>query len=124
MTTPCVIAVDGLMAADLCVLEAIGLLLSGEQRDILAQGPLIALERQHVIGLLVEDLRGDGALAGEIVSRDVRARPISGLSSPLRRRACGWRTAEFANPDRTHAPATSCRFGVSTENSCRAGDRQ
>ena len=65
-----VVAVDGLMAADFCILEAIGLLFGGEQFDILAKSPLIAFERQHVIGLFVEDLLGDGALAADRVEGD------------------------------------------------------
>ncbi len=39
-----VVAVDGLMAADFCILEAIGLLFGGEQFDILAKSPLIAFD--------------------------------------------------------------------------------
>ena len=65
-----VVAVDGLMPADFGVLEALGLLIGDEQFDILAQGPLIALERQHVVGLLVDDLLGDGALAANRVEGD------------------------------------------------------
>ena len=66
-----VIAVDGLMLAHFGVLEeALGLLFGDEQFVILAQGPLIALERQHVVGLLVDDLLGDGALAADRVEGD------------------------------------------------------
>jgi hypothetical protein len=39
--------------------------LSAEQFDILAQGALIALEGQHIVGLGVDDLAGDVALAAD-----------------------------------------------------------
>ena len=65
-----VIAVDGLMPGDRRILEAVSLLLGGEQFDILAQASLIALERQHVVGLLVEDFPGDVALAADRVDGD------------------------------------------------------
>ena len=65
-----VIAVDGLLPGDLGVLEADGFLLGGEQFDILAQGALIAFERQHVIGLHGEDFLGDVALAADRVDGD------------------------------------------------------
>jgi hypothetical protein len=58
-----VIAIDGLVAADRGVLEAIGLLLGGEQLDILAQRALVALKGENVIGVLVEDFLRDAALA-------------------------------------------------------------
>ena len=44
-----VIAVDRLMAADVGVLETVGLLLGGEQLDILAQRALIAFEGEDMI---------------------------------------------------------------------------
>ena len=44
------IAVDRLMPADLGILEAVGFLLGREHLDILAQGALIAFEREDVIG--------------------------------------------------------------------------
>jgi hypothetical protein len=49
------IGVDRLVPADRRVLETIGFLLGGGHADILAQGSLIALERDDVIGLLVDD---------------------------------------------------------------------
>ena len=58
------------MPGDRRILEAVGLLLGGEQFDILAQRPLIALERQHVVGLLGEDFLGDVALAADRVDGD------------------------------------------------------
>src|ERR1039457_5496949 len=47
--------------------DAICLLLGGENLDILAQRALIAFEREEVIGLLVQDRRGDIALAAHRV---------------------------------------------------------
>src|SRR5450830_801743 len=64
-----VIAVDRLMAADRRILEAIGVLLGGKNLDILAQRALIAFEREDVIGLLVQDRRGDVALTAHRVDR-------------------------------------------------------
>ena len=64
------IAVDGLMLGDLGVAKAIGLLLGGEQFDILTQRALITFERENVIGFLVEDFLGDIALAAHGVDGD------------------------------------------------------
>ena len=58
-----VLAVDGLIAADRRVLEAVGPLLGDEEIDVAAQGALVALQGEHVVGALVADLCGDGALA-------------------------------------------------------------
>ena len=58
-----VIAIDGLMATDGGVLEILGFLLGEEQIDILPKRTLITLQGQDVIGFLVDDLLGDGALA-------------------------------------------------------------
>src|SRR4051794_16333515 len=57
------IAVDLRGPADLGVGEVLGFLLRGEQRDVLVQRALIALEGQNVVGLLVQDLLRDAALA-------------------------------------------------------------
>ena len=65
-----VIAIDGLMPADLGVLEADRPLLGGEQFDVRAQRTLIILERQHVIGLLGEDVPGEFALAANRIDGD------------------------------------------------------
>jgi len=59
-----VIAVDRLMPADLCILEAIRFLLGREDLDILAQCALIAFEREDVIGLLIQDLLGNRLSSG------------------------------------------------------------
>jgi len=64
------VAIDGLMSGDLGVLEAVCLLLGGEQLDILAQRALVAFEGEDVIGLLVEDFLGDVALAAHGVDGD------------------------------------------------------
>ena len=58
-----VIAIDGFMPADLCVLEIPGLLLGNEDFDILAQCALVAFEREHVIGVFIQDFLGNIALA-------------------------------------------------------------
>jgi hypothetical protein len=49
--------------ADFAVLKAHGFLLGDEDLDILAQRPLIALQREDVVGFLVEDLLRDVSLA-------------------------------------------------------------
>jgi hypothetical protein len=58
-----VVGVYGLMLGDLGVLEAVCLLLGREHFDVLAQCALIAFEGEDVIGLLLDDLLGDVALA-------------------------------------------------------------
>ena len=58
-----VIAIDRFMPADLRILEGSRLLLGDENFDILAQGTLIAFEREDVIGLLIQDFLGNTALA-------------------------------------------------------------
>jgi hypothetical protein len=65
-------ATDGL-AADLGILETIGLPLGDEELDIVAQRALIALEREHVIGLLVDDFLGDVALTTNSIDAHDRA---------------------------------------------------
>ena len=65
-----VIAIDRFIAADLGVLEARGPLLGDEQLDILAQRSLIALQREHVISLLVDNLAGNLALAAHGIDGD------------------------------------------------------
>ena len=51
-------------------LKPLALLLGHEQFDILAQRALVALQGEDVIGLLVEDLLGDVALAAHRVDGD------------------------------------------------------
>jgi len=68
-----VIAVDGLVATDLSILETIGLLLGDEDLDILAQRALIAFEREDVIGLVINDLLGDVALTAHGIDAHDRA---------------------------------------------------
>lgn len=51
-----VVAVDRLMPADLCILEAVRFLLGRENLDILAKRALVAFERKDVISLLIQDL--------------------------------------------------------------------
>ncbi len=53
----------GRVAADERIGEAARRLLGEEQLDIAAQGPLISLEGQHGVGVPVNDLPGDLALA-------------------------------------------------------------
>ena len=76
-----VVAVDGFVPRDLCILEVLGLLLGGEHFDIVAQGALIALERQHIIGLFFEDFPGDLALAADRVNGDDGASSANKSSS-------------------------------------------
>jgi hypothetical protein len=47
-----------------CCLEVRGRLLGYERHDILAQRALIVVQREHVVGLLGDELLGDVALAG------------------------------------------------------------
>ena len=68
-----VIAVDGLGAADLGIGKPIGFLLCAEQVNIVAQAALVAFQRQHVVGLLVDDLLCDVALAAHRIDGDDRA---------------------------------------------------
>ena len=77
-----VVAVDSLMLGDLGVLEAVCLLLGREHLDILPEGALVPLEREDVIGLLVDDFLGDGALAADGVD--------GALDRPAYREAPGW----------------------------------
>ena len=44
------------------VLKVPGFLLGDEHLDVVAQGPLVALEGENVVGLLVDDRLGDVAL--------------------------------------------------------------
>src|SRR5215831_4679316 len=64
------IAVDGFMAADFGVLECACLLFGDEEFHVVAERSLIALEREDVIGLLLQNLFGDGALAPHGVDGD------------------------------------------------------
>ena len=72
MIDTAVVAIDGLIAADMGILEAVGLLFGGKELDILAQRALIAFEGEDVIGLLVDDLLGNVALAAHGVDGDDR----------------------------------------------------
>ncbi len=58
-----VVAVDGGVLADGRIFERDRLLFAGEQFDIVAQRALVALQREDVIGLLVDDRLRDFALA-------------------------------------------------------------
>ena len=58
-----VVAVDGRVLTDRCILECYRLLLLGEQLDIVAQRALVAFQREDVVGLLVDDCLRDFALA-------------------------------------------------------------
>ena len=66
-----VVAIDRLIAADMGILEAVGLLLGGKELDILAQRALIAFEGEDVIGLLVDDLLGNVARAAHGVDETI-----------------------------------------------------
>src|SRR5450432_362288 len=68
-----VIAINGLVAADRGITEADGLLLGHEEFDVLAKTALIGFQGQDVIGLLVDDLLRDLALAPHSVDGDDRA---------------------------------------------------
>ncbi len=65
-----VIAVDRFVHADRLVGKTAGSLLVCEQFDILAQRPLVALQRQDVVGLLVDDLPRNLALASDRIDGD------------------------------------------------------
>nr|WP_281433653.1 hypothetical protein [Methylosinus sp. H3A] len=66
---PC-LAVERLLAADRRIHETIGFLLGGEQLHVFVERSLIASVRDDVIGLLVLDLLGDGALTAHGVDGD------------------------------------------------------
>ena len=61
------VAVDRFVSADLCILEAVGLLLCREKLDVLAKSGLVALECENVVGLLGQDFRRDVALTAHSV---------------------------------------------------------
>src|SRR6201987_5473500 len=61
------VAVDRFVSADLCILEAVGLLLCGEKLDVLAKSALVAFECENVVGLLGQDFRCDVALAAHSI---------------------------------------------------------
>jgi hypothetical protein len=48
-------------------------LLVDQQFNVIAQGPLIAFQSEDIIGLLLDDLARDGALAAHRVNGDDRA---------------------------------------------------
>jgi len=58
-----VIAINGLVAADRGIAEAHSPLLGHEEFDVLTKTALITFQSQDVIGLLVDDLLSDLALA-------------------------------------------------------------
>src|SRR5215468_7914419 len=62
-----VIAIDGLMPADLCLGEPVGFLFRGKKLDILAQRALIAFEREDVVGALIQDFLSNVALTAHSV---------------------------------------------------------
>ena len=66
------IAVDCRVLADLGVSKVPGLLLGCKDRDILVQRALVALQRQDVVSLLVDDLFHDLALAAHCLDRHDR----------------------------------------------------
>ena len=68
-----VVAVDGGVPADRRILERNRLLLASEQFDIVAQRSLVALQREDVVGLLVDDFLCDFALAAHGVDGHHRA---------------------------------------------------
>jgi hypothetical protein len=68
-----VIAVDGFVRSDRGILVFQGFLLIDKDLDILARGALIPLQRQDVIGLFLDDLCGDVALAAHRIDRHHRA---------------------------------------------------
>lgn len=76
-----VIAIDRTGAAHGSVLEIAGFLLGNEEFDIIAQRALIAFEGEDVVGLLVQDLLGDGTLADPMreVDSDPRCDKVRSL---------------------------------------------
>ena len=65
-------AIHRLMDANGCVFETVIFLLVCEQFFIFPQRTLIALERENVIGLIVDDLLRDGALASIVPREELR----------------------------------------------------
>ena len=74
VSIPAMIAIDGLVAADLGVLEIDRLLLVDEELDVVFERALIAFEGEDVIGFLVDDRLRDVALAAHRV--DGHDRPL------------------------------------------------
>jgi len=66
------IAVDRFMPADLCIPKAVGFLLGDENLNILSKCALVALERQDLVGLHLEDCLGDVPLTPYRVDRHNR----------------------------------------------------
>src|SRR6202042_2788585 len=71
---PAMIAIDGLVATDLGVLEIDRLLLVDEQLDVVFERALIAFEGEDVIGFLIDDRLRDVALTAHRV--DSHDRPL------------------------------------------------
>ena len=63
------VAVDHLVAADLGVLEPIGLLLDSKNLDVVTQRALIAFQGEDVVGFLLKDCPGDVALTARRIDR-------------------------------------------------------
>ena len=67
------ISVDCWVRSDRCILVFQDFILIDEDLDILAQGSLIAFQRENVIGFFLDDFRGDVALAAHRIDRHHRA---------------------------------------------------
>src|SRR3546814_11476136 len=61
------VAIDRRVLADLALMEVALFLLGYEQRDILVQSRLVPLDRQDILGLLVEERLSNHALAAHSV---------------------------------------------------------
>src|SRR6202161_4172326 len=69
---PPVVAIDGLVAADLGVLEIYCLLFIDEELDVVFERALISLQGENVIGFLFDDRLRDIALTAHRVDRHDR----------------------------------------------------
>src|SRR3984885_16116456 len=69
---PPVVAIDGLVAADLGVVEIYRLLFIDEELDVVFERALISLQGENVIGFLVDDRLRDIALTAHRVDRHDR----------------------------------------------------
>src|SRR5262245_37785459 len=80
---PAVIAIHRGVAADPAIFEPDSVLLGHEQLDILAQRSLVAVQGEHIVGLLLHHLLGDLALASMVTIAPSMANMSSSLGMAM-----------------------------------------
>lgn len=83
--------VHGFVRANCRILVFPGLLLLGEDIDILAKGPLIALQRENVIGILLDDFSGKLAWLAKAETVNPEISCAIDIARTSRCLARGWR---------------------------------